>query len=734
MITMINYDDISEVNSLLTESQDAETDNRDRVREAHNFLEKEDGQWEPEFIAKSQGRYRGTFDKCNPVVNGIVGEIQQADFDIRVRPAGGDATKELAKTYDGLIRNIETMSNASHVYAMAAREMVAAGLGGWEVTTDWVSSDSFDQDFVIRWISDYENRVWFDSGSLRQDASDARHVFILDNITPEEYKTRFPDGSGQSVGDDRHFQTYDHKPDFITVGRILYKQPITKQLVLMNDGSVYERDEDFEKVQDELAEQGITVERESARKTYKVVSRLFDGGGFLTEPQDTVFRALPVIPVYGNFAVREGKVIYDGEVRRLFDAQRAYNYARSREVEDVALSPPDVTWVSREQAKVPADKAAMEQMNTSAQRTYFYTPDPATGGGPPIRSGGPQISPGTQQAVQNSLDDIATTSARAALMNGSLDSQLSGVAIQSLQNKGDTVSIGYFKALEIAICATAKILVESIPALYDTATQKRILNEDDSYEMLEINKRVIDMDTRQEVVLNDLRKGKYDVTCDAGPAFRNRQQETVKALTELAQVVPGVGELAADIQLKNIASPGVDLVAERVRRQLVSSGAIPDSQLTDEEREELQQAQLMAQQQPQEPSAEDKIADAELARVNAETQDVIARAQLKQEELRIKEQKDLLDAQNKAEKLQMDELMLMMKQQQNQIANQQALIEAQVKGQAQVYETLNTQANTLKTLKDALGVDAIVGPSNTEAYINQAETIVEQQEEIDNNL
>jgi hypothetical protein len=726
---MIDYNDITEVNEQLALSQEADVDNRDRAREAHNFLEKEDGQWEPEIIQKSAGRYRGTFDKCNPVVDGIVGEIVQADFDIRVRPAGGEATKGLAKTYDGLIRNIEAISNASGVYGSAAREMVASGLGGWEIATDWASPDSFDQDFVIRWITDYENRVWFDAGSLRQDASDARHVFILDSITPDEYKTRFPDGSGQSVGDDRSFETYEFKPDFITVGRVLYKEPVKKQLVLMSDGAVYERDAEFEKIEDELLEEGITVVREREKESFKVLSRLFDGGDFLTDPEETVFKELPIVPVYGNFAVREGKVVYHGAVLHLIDAQRAYNFARSRETEDIALSPPDVTWVSRTQISSPADKAALENMNTSAQRVYTFTPDPENPG-PPIRSGGPQIAPGTQQAIQNAIGDIQTSAARAPIQGGNLDGPLSGVAIQALQNKGDTGTIKYFKSMELAICRTAKILVESLPDLYDTATQKRILNEDDSFEMIEINKRQIDLETGEEVVLHDLRQGKYDVTCDVGPAFKNRQQETVKALTELSQTVPGIGELSADIQLKNIATPGVDLVAERVRKQLVNSGVIPESQLTEEEINEVRQAQALAQQQPKEVSAEDKIAEAEIARVQAETQDVIARAQLKQEELRIKEQKDLLDAQNKAEKLSIEELLLSMKQQQNQIANQQALLEASAKGQAQVFETLNTQADTLKKLKDAMGIDTIVGPSNMEAYKQQAEFITEQQEEI----
>ena len=52
----------------------------------------------------------------------IWGEMAQNDFDIRVKPAGGDATKKLAKLYDGLIRNIETMSNASRVYAFGGQE------------------------------------------------------------------------------------------------------------------------------------------------------------------------------------------------------------------------------------------------------------------------------------------------------------------------------------------------------------------------------------------------------------------------------------------------------------------------------------------------------------------------------------------------------------------------------------------------------------------------------------
>lgn len=725
---MIDYDDIQEVNSQLQMSQDADSDNREFVREAHNFLDKRDGQWEPDIISKMTGRPRYTFDKCNPVVDGIAGEMEGADFDIKIRPSGGDSTKELAKTYDGLIRNIETISNASHVYNQAGREMVAAGLGGWEVAVDWVDADSFNQDFTVKWIPNFEDRVWFDSGAVEQDMSDARHVFILDNITPDEYKTRFPEGSGQSIGDDRPFSSYEHKPDFITVGRIIYKKPAKKQLVLMSDGSVYERNEDFLKVEDDLAQTGITVEREREKDTFIVYSRVFDASGFLTEEEETVFRGLPIIPTFGNFKVREGKVIYRGAIDKIMDAQRTYNYTRSREIEDVALSPPDVTWATRKQLSNPNDRTAVENMSVSPRRVYTFTPDPELPG-PPIRTGGPTISPGLQQATQNSLDDIQTSSARAPLQNGDINQSLSGVAIDALNSRSDTGTIKYFTSQEVAICATARILVDAIPSLYDSTAQKRIINEDGSYELIEINKSVVDLQTGEPVKLNDLSQGKYDVVCDVGPAFKNRQQETVKALNDLSQVIPGLAEITADIQLNNISAPGVDLAAERVRNQLLNSGVIPEAQLTKEERARIEQAQ--AQQQPEEPTPEDKIAEAEIARVQAETQDVIARSQLKQEELRIKEQKDLLDAQNKAEKLQMEELMLFMKRQSDQMDQQNQVIEAGMKGQAQVFESLKTQADTLKVLKDAMGIDTIIGPTNTEAYKNQADMIIESQDAIE---
>ena len=725
---MIDFEDVIKVNLLLQDAQAAESDNREKVREAHHFLDKRDGQWEPDIINRMQSRPRYTFDKCNPIVDDIAGEMEGADFDIRVRPSGGQATKDMAKTIDGIIRNIENMSNATQIFNAAGREMVAGGLAGWEVAQDWVDADSFDQDLMIKPISNYEDRVWFINGGERQDQSDAPGVFVLQNLTPDEYETRFPDGSKQSIGSQKTFDAYTHKPEFITVGRILYKEKVVKELALMTNGAVYEMDDNFKRVEDELAAQGITVERTRKKDSVKVVSRLFDGGEWLTEKEDTVFQWLPIIPTYGNFKIRESKIIYRGAIDKLMDAQRVYNYARSREVEEVALAPRAKYWMTRKQAENGDDRLKLSTLNTNSDPVQFYTADEKNPG-PPQQIGGAAPNPGLLTTVQNSLSDIGTSAGRLSVQGGDTDGPLSGVAIQKLQNKGDNSTIKYFKAQEVAICHTARILVDALPRVYDTRREIRVLGEDESFEMVTLNEQVYDTQTDAMVTINDTTKGKYDVTCDVGPAFKNRQQEAVKALQELSQVIPGLAELTADIQLKNIASPGVDLAAERIRTKLFEAGQIPFTQMTKDEQAQFQQSQKQqAQAGKNDPAS--LIAQAEVEKAQAQTADTISKTRDRDTKSLLEERKQLLGAQDKAEKRDIEELKLLLMQQSQDATQQQATIQANMDAQKTLIDNLNTQAQTLKLLREAMGVDTFAGPHTTEAFVQQAETITDQQDVI----
>lgn len=727
----IDFGDIEKVKELLQQAQDNDKDNRERARESLQFLNKRDGQWEPGIINQMSGRPRYTFDKCNPIVNDIAGDIKKTSFGIRVQPAGGDATLDLAKSINGIIRNIQNVSNAKHIYHSAAKKSIKCGLSGWEVDNDYIDGDSFDQDLLVRPIHDYINTVWFVEGGTTQTQEDAPGVFKASNMTPDQYDEKFPEGSKQGIGEDKCYTAYPQKPAFIKVAKIIYKKEVTQVLALLSDNSVRIMDDEFEKIVDELAEQGITVIDTRTRETVEIWSRMFDGGGWLTDAEETVFKHLPIIPNYSNFDIDDdGKIIWMGAIDKLIDAQRCYNYARSREIEEGALAPRAKYWATRKQFENADDQAKVQTLNTNADPVQLYTHDPQQPLAPQ-QQGGAVVNPGLQGVIQNSLSDIQTSSSTFN-QEANVQGKLSQVAIETLENRATDGSVDYIESQELAICHTGKVIMGALSRVYDSRRMVRVLGEDDKSEMITLNDVVLDQDTKQLIESNDLSKGTYDVTCDVGPLFKSRQQQTVTALQELSAIVPGLAEMTADIQLGSI--DGGELAAERFRRVLFEAGRIPDSQLTDDEQEEMRQIREAQAQNPPEKSAEDKFADAETGRVLAETADVQNRGLLKQEELRIKEQQTLLTAQMAAEKLQLEEIKVMMEKRDGERDDQLAMNKAFMDGQALQMDMLKTQAETLKIIREAMGVDTIVGPHAQQAFIEQATIITEQQDSIEATL
>ena len=629
------YDEHQSVINLLSSCQQADHDNRENAREAHLFLDKRDGQWEPYWWNSNQNKPRYTFDQVNPIVSQVASEIEQADFDIRVSPAGGNATKDIAATYDGIIRNIENISNAKQVYAQACRGMVTGGFDAWRVCQKYVDDNSFDQDIVIEKIANPLDRVWFDPAAEKQDKSDARYAFVLHPMAVDEYESRWPEGSKESVSDDREGDAYYDKAEVIVVGEFLYVESEDRELVMMSNGQTHEVNEDFEKVKDDLEALGVTEVRRRKRKMHKVCSRYFDNKDWLEDDKDTVFNRIPVVPVYGNFKVFENKTIYWGVVEKMLDPQRVLNYAMSREIEEGALAPRAKYWMTPTQAAGHEDKIAT--LNTNSDPVQFFNPDPEF---PqvPQQNGGAQINAGLRTVAQAMQGMMNATSGLFAANMGDNPNAQSGVAIRQLQNKGDNATYQYTRAMEIAIAATGQLIKDAIPKVYDTARTVRVLREDDSYDMADINQQVIDNATGEIVVVNDLSVGVYDVICRAGPSFRNRQQETLEAITSLAQVDPSLMQIAGDLLLQNINTPAAAQIAERKRAQMLQAGLIPQSQMTEEELMAAQHQMMQGQQQPDPAMV---LAQAEQMKAQSE----MLRAQIEQAKLQNEQMKLQLEAQ-----------------------------------------------------------------------------------------
>lgn len=690
------YDSHQDVIDLLSKCQQADKDNRERVREAHLFLDKRDGQWEPYWWSSNEEKPRYTFDQVNPIVDQVASEIEQSDYDIRVSPAGGDATKDIAVTIDGIIRNIEQMSNAKTVYAQAARNMVIGGMDGWRVVQKYISDNTFDQDLAIEHIGNFVDRVWFDPAAENQDKSDSRYAFVLHPMAKDEYEARWSEGAGESVDDSRDGEAYYDKAEVVVVGEFLYLESEDRDLVLMSNGQVHEVNDDFEKVVDDLAAIGVTEVKRRTRKKHYVCSRYFDAKDFLEEKKETVFSRIPLVPTYANFKIFENKTIYWGVVEKLLDPQRVMNYSVSREIEEGALAPRAKYWMTPAQAS--GHETQLQTLNTNADPVQFYNVDPET---PmvPQQQGGAQINPGLRTISEAMRGIIGQTAGMFAASMGDNPGLQSGVAIRQLQDRGSNGTFKYSKGVEIAVAATGKLIKDAIPKIYDTQRQVRILREDESYDMVDLNQKVIDNDTGEVVVVNDMQVGSYDVTCRAGPSFRNRQQETVEAITALAQTDPSLMQIAGDLLLQNISTPAASQIAERKRIQMIAQGLIPQSQMTQEEIQEMQAKQQMQGQAP----------DAAMVLAQAE---------------QMKAQADMMKAQIDAQKVQNDTLRIQLQAQND----QNELVADQAKTQVDVF---NAQTNRIKAQVEAEKAGATIDHTNIKAFGDQLDNQEQMQEMMD---
>lgn len=719
---MPNYTDYQEVTRLLEEAQETESDNRNASKQDHIFITTEDGQWEQHVIDNFDQKPRYTFDQTTPIVDQISGDIERSNFDIDIKPTGSGATKDLADLRAGMTRNIENISEAQSIYSMAARNMVTAGIDHWMVATEFLDEGSFDQDLIIKPIHNSIDRVWFDVGAQRQDKADSNHGWLLSAIPKSQFLEKNPKRSGNSVSDGSECETYYNKAESVVVGHIFYRVMKDRELIKTTLGrTFFKDDEDFIKIQDELAAAGETIDDTRKVKVSTFFMRKFDGEGWIGEAQETVFSSIPLVPIYGNYQVIENKMLYRGVVRKLKDPQRVLNYSQSREIEEGALAPREKTWLTKAQAAGHSNTLAT--MNTNTDPVQFY--NHVDGELPPFNLGGAKINPGLRTITEGMKGMMGQTAGIFAAGMGDNPGLQSGIAIERLQGKTNNITVKYFSPVEVGVCRTATIINEAYPKVYDAERQQRILNIDGSFEMKMINQTVVDIETGEKVIVNDMSIGKYTTSCKAGPSFSSQQDETVQSILEVAAVDPSVLQIGQDIFLGNVNAPGLDKVAERSRQQLLKTGVIPESQMTDEEKQEVAQAS----QEPQEPTAEMVLAQGELMKGQAALQANELKFQRDQNDFIFKQQqsqlafeKQQLDFTKEQSKLglaadgqQFDQLMKSQEQQTNSIND--------------AVNNLNKQADTLNKLADAIAKSPIQGPGNVASYINQTREVIDAQED-----
>jgi hypothetical protein len=584
-------------------------------------------QWPDEIVKQRQKTRRPclTINKLPAFIRQVVNDARQNKPSIKVHPVDSGADVKTADVINGLIRNIEYTSNADVAYDTAIEASVAGGFGYWRIGMDYAYDDSFDMDLRIERVAN-QFSVYGDPNSTQADSSDWDDAFIIDRMPKEEFKRKYKkkkNKGGEPVCVDFDNDAWSNADDWLDDDTVMIaewwtREQVEKEIVKLSNGAVISR-EDFEADPElaVLAEAGaIEVVGERVTKSYKVRQIIMTGADVI-EVNDFPGCYIPIVPVYGDEIVVEGKRYFRSLIHNAIDAQRMYNYWRTTATELVALAP-RVPWIGRK-GTFDSDASRWASANTDSHAYLEYD------GEAPQRQPldvGPAA--GSLQEALNASDDMKAIIGIYDASLGARSNETSGKAIMARQREGDVATFHFIDNLSRAIRHTGRILLELIPHVYSGERIVRVVGEDGSQKAVPVNSKEPqqqlgpdgkpEMDDQGEIItaIHDLTSGKYDLTVTSGPSFTTRREEAAAQMTELVRAFPQGAPLIMDLMAKNFDWPGADEIAKRFEKMNPAAQQIPP---------EMQQQMQQMQEAIQQLQAENQKlqADHSVDQFNAET-------------------------------------------------------------------------------------------------------------------
>lgn len=567
-------------------------------------------QWDDWLNQYTTLQYRGQFDVVRPVVRKLVAEMRQNPIDVLYRPKDG-AKPDSADTLMGMYRTDMRHNSAKIAVNIAVREQIEAGFGAWRIVTEYEDQDPTSNNQVIRRIPIHEasSHVIWDSNSKLMDKSDAKHVTVIQPLSIAGWES-FSADYGFDADNIPDFQSPDSNwlfpwlnKDVVYVGEFyeveekketvfIYQDPLGGEPV-----SYFKRD--IADVIDELAESGMVKVGERKVKRCRVYKTILTSSAILKSRELIAGEHLPIVPVYGEWGFAGDKEVYEGVVRLTKDGQRLRNMIMSFNADTVARTPKKKPFFWPEQI------AGYEHMYSGADDYPYYLvnrTDENNGDLPaqPIAyMENPEVSQASAymlEAATNAVKEVSQLGVDSDAANG----QVAFDTVNQLNMRADLSTYVFQDNLATAMRRDGQIYASMVNDIYDVPRTVMTTLPDGSEKDVQLMSEVIDYQTGQSIVLNDVR-GRYETYTDVGPSFQSmKSQNRAEILELLAKVPQGTPEFQM-LMLQYFTlldGKGVEIMREYANKQLVTMGLKKPE--TPEEIEMVQQAQ----QQPQEPSAE----------------------------------------------------------------------------------------------------------------------------------
>ena len=583
-----------------------------------------ENQWPEDVRQMRQGRPCYTADRLNAQVKQLTNAQRENRPACTCHAINDLADPDTAEVIQGMFRHIDNRSNADQAIDTAGDWQVRVGLGFWRLLPKYQKLGSFDQEIAVERIANPFN-VLIDPDYKQADGGDMGWAFILNWMSREAYKAAYPSSKLEQMNDAQWMSAGQSNPRWfranskdVLVVEHFWKEEVPEELYQLHDLSIVTAEE-FKLTHDRDIK---AKDYRNHRTQYKTTVHWFKLNGLellerTTVPMKPDQAYIPLIPVFGDELLEDGKLIYSGIVRRVKEEQMMLNVVKTTAVEMIA-SLPKQPWVGPQ--GFMGDRA-QEWQNANVRNVQALEYEWQSYDNKPLPPPERQVSEPPIQAImefaQSVENDIkATPGMYDPAMGNKMSNDQSGIAIKNLQTAGSIGNYHFSDNLSRAIKLDARIRLSMLPHIYNTTRVEHILGIDNSHKLVTINgtgevgpdgKPVETGCASEEGVAKvfDLTVGDYDAVVSSGPSYETKRAENLDKMIQMAGSDPTFLPQAKDILVGEMDTPVAVQLQERFRKFLPPGIIPPDpdkpgSQLPPEVQQGMQQDHQMIQMLQQE--------------------------------------------------------------------------------------------------------------------------------------
>jgi hypothetical protein len=517
------------------------------------------GQW-PAEVRKARGtRPIITVNKLQKFVRQIRGDMMQNRPRIKVIPVDNKADVQMAGLYNDLIRQIEYLSSAEIAYDTAYGHAVACSVGYFRLITDYAEDTSFKQDIYIKRIIN-PFAVHFDPRAVEFNMEDAQFCFFEDRMTKKEFERRYKgaeaanfDGLSETFGDWLN-------NDDLRIAEYFWKEPVKTEIVQLRTGEVLELNKKVTVAR--LKAAGGEIVKNRTVDSHKVMWCKMTGTEILEQSEWSGYY-IPIIPVFGDEIVADGKRFYLSATRGAKGPQQMYNYWATAATENVAMSPKAPFILEARQIK----GFEREWDDANVKNAMYIRYHAIAGLNKPQREQQTQVPVAIIGMLQSTAYDIEDHLGRYEASKGQASNERSGVAIKERVAQSDKGTYTFVDNMTRAVIYAGRQIIDLIPKVYDTKRALQIMGENGEHQVVNVNVPTIGPDGKPALE-NDLSVGTYDIVATVGASSSSKRQEMVAMMTDSMQYAPSIAPIIAPLIFKYSDWPGAEEVYQELKKSI----------------------------------------------------------------------------------------------------------------------------------------------------------------------